>query len=259
GQLLDRSRAAAGGLRRERLRAHEEDVRLVAGELRVDVRRAAEDLLEAGDRAVPLDEVDHVGDDGGVDLHRQPGGHVAAVVAGREQQRVRAVAGLDGRGDGGGNGGAEQLALGAGDGEHLGGAVAADLLGDVTAGRGHDLDGVGERTCLGEELERVVGDLAVGGLGEHPDLGDSHVSFLRSRGCRTQMIFSSARKSTILPWLSPSSSMIVPAWRSSAAETSMISWRAPAQPTVPASMPRSARVTSSTGLDLAAMIPLNDG
>ena len=32
-----------------------------------------------------------------------------------------------------------------------------------------------------------------------------------------------------------------------------------AQPTWPASRPRSATVTSSTGLDLAAMIPLNEG
>ena len=53
--------------------------------------------------------------------------------------------------------------------------------------------------------------------------------------------------------------MTSPASRSGAALTSTISWPAPAQPTIPASMPRSATVTSSTGFDLAAMIPLKEG
>ena len=52
---------------------------------------------------------------------------------------------------------------------------------------------------------------------------------------------------------------ISPALRASAADTSMTSWRAPAAPTWAASRPRSATVSCSTGLDLAAMIPLNDG
>ena len=56
---------------------------------------------------------------------------------------------------------------------------------------------------------------------------------------------------------SPSSSTISPAWRASAWATSTIFWPAPAQPA--GVTPRSAAVTASTGLDLAAMIPLKLG
>ena len=53
--------------------------------------------------------------------------------------------------------------------------------------------------------------------------------------------------------------MISPASRSGAGSIETISWRPPAHPTVLVSIPRSARVNSSTGFDFAAMIPLNEG
>ena len=53
--------------------------------------------------------------------------------------------------------------------------------------------------------------------------------------------------------------MISPALRASASATEVISWRAPAWPTDAASMPSSATFSVSSGLFLAAMIPLNDG
>ena len=173
-----------GGLRRgERLGAHQEDVDLVGGEPGDDVGAAAEDGLDTGEAAVALDEVDHVGDHGGVDLHRQAAGHVAAVVAGGDEDGVGPGARGHGAGDGAGHDRADELAVGAAHGEHLGSAVRAQLGGDVRAGGGDALDGVGELTGLGEDLEGGGADLAVGGLGEHPDLGNCHCSVLLSRGC----------------------------------------------------------------------------
>src|SRR5213080_2883114 len=78
-------------------------------------------------------------------------------------------------------------------------------------------------------------------------------------GANHQITLSCSRKATIFSWASPSSSMISPALRSSAAATLVISWPAPPAPTAPASTPRSATFSASTGLFLAAMIPLNDG
>ncbi len=45
----------------------------------------------------------------------------------------------------------------------------------------------------------------------------------------------------------------------SAASTEITCWRAPAKPTCDGSSPRSATVSSSTGFDFAAAIPLNEG
>ena len=94
-----------------------------------------------------------------------------------EQDRVGGVAAVDRRGDGRGHRHAGQRAAEVAGGEHLGGAVLAELAGDgVGVAAGVDgLDRVGELAGLGEHLERDGGDLAVGGLGEHPDLRKSHV------------------------------------------------------------------------------------
>ena len=56
---------------------------------------------------------------------------------------------------------------------------------------------------------------------------------------------------------SPSSTYFSPAARASATTTSVISWRAPAGPVWSAEA-RSATLSTSSGLDLAAMMPLKE-
>src|SRR2546423_13694331 len=73
------------------------------------------------------------------------------------------------------------------------------------------------------------------------------------------MTLSCSRKATIRSCASPSSSIFSPAWRSGAASIDLICWRAPFQPTSSSDKPRAAALALSTGLFLAAMIPLKDG
>src|SRR5207248_8541421 len=115
------------------------------------------------------------------------------------------------------------------------------------------LDGAAQGTGLRQQLLGDGDELALGRLGEDPRGGNRHCS---KRSYRT---LSRSRNWMMRSWASPSSSTISPALRSSAGAMSTISWRAPGQPTSSVATPRSATLTSSTGLFLAAMIPLNEG
>src|SRR5581483_7538037 len=198
-----------------------------------------------------------VGQDRPVEAGRQPAADVAAVVAGAEDDHVGLVL-TDQLGQRGGGGRTEEAVAGV-EGVDGGGPVLAERAGHpLRVGAGVEaLDGAGHLPGLGEEFEGHRRGLAGRvDLGEDPHLVESHgFSSLPS----PQMTLSCSRKATIFSWASPSSSIFSPAWRSSAWRTSVISWRAPAQPTWLASRPRSATFSSSSGLFLAAMIPLKDG
>ena len=123
-------RAAAGLLGHERLRPDEGDVRAAGGELGLHDLRATEDRLGDDDRvAVDLD-VDVVGEHRLVELHRQAGGDVAAVVGGAEHDQVGTVAVGDRLGDRRGHRHAGERAAEVAGAVHLGGAVGAERAGD---------------------------------------------------------------------------------------------------------------------------------
>ena len=115
------------------------------------------------------------------------------------------------------------------------------------------LDGSAELTGLGQEFERDRGDVSVECLGVDPDTGNCHVG----RASSDDLELLEERHDLLVGV--PLVDDLLSGLGSSAGVTAVISWRAPAQPTWPASMPRSASVTWSTGLFLAAMIPLKEG
>ena len=169
GQRFNRGRVAGGRLGSgERLGAHEEDARGGAGELGGDVGRATEDGLDAHQRTVGLFELDDVGDHGSVQLDRQAGGSVTAVVAGAEQDGVGCVSG-DRLGHGRCERRAGQTAGQVAGRQHLRGAMGAQRGCDGVAGAPNDRnDRVGKLGGLGQQLQGGGGGLAMAlfGLGE---------------------------------------------------------------------------------------------
>src|SRR5262249_28010152 len=81
-------RAAPRRLRRERLRSYRDEVRTLTGELRVDERHAAEDRGTKAETAVGAQRC-AVGEHGTVELRGQTREQIAAVVALRDENRVR--------------------------------------------------------------------------------------------------------------------------------------------------------------------------
>src|SRR5690606_729681 len=113
-------------------RAEQGDGRGAGGELRLDDLRATEDRGGHHDPVGDVD-VDVVGEHRLVELHRQTGGDVAAVVGGAGENGVGSVAALDGRGQRGSHVDALELAAQVAGGQHLGCSVLADDLGDSGA------------------------------------------------------------------------------------------------------------------------------
>ena len=120
-------------------------------------------------------EADDVGEHRPVELGRQPAGDVAAVVGHADEKRVGPVAGLDLRGDGGGDGHAGQRLADVADVVDLGDAVLAQLVG---VRRRRRRPRPRPRPCrraagLGQQLEDDRERLALERLGEDPHLVDA--------------------------------------------------------------------------------------
>ena len=161
----------------ERLRTDEEDARLARRVLGADVSHATEDRLGTDELIAVGFESHTVGDDAGVELHRQTSGDIAPVLGGAQQERIRSVdvAFLDGVSDGCGNGNSLQATVEVARAVDGLGAVLAELLGKVIAVARHEhLDGVGQLTSRSEHLERDGGDGIAVRLTENPDLVESH-------------------------------------------------------------------------------------